>query len=50
MVIETDGQLYPLEIKRAATPVLELIGAFGVLDKASYCEVRARSSVCDRNC
>lgn len=35
MVIETDGQLHPLEIKRSVNPSVELIGAFGVLDKAS---------------
>jgi len=35
MVIESDGALHPLEIKRSVNPGSELIGAFGVLDKAS---------------
>lgn len=35
MVIETAGQLHPLEIKRSVNPAAELVGAFGVLDKAS---------------
>lgn len=35
MVIESDGQLHPLEIKKSANPGSELIGAFGILDKGS---------------
>ncbi|MCC8168249.1 MAG: ATP-binding protein [Clostridiales bacterium] len=35
MVIESDGQLHPLEIKRSVNPGSELIGAFSVLDKSS---------------
>ena len=35
MVIENDGQLHPLEIKRSANPGSELIGAFDLLNKAS---------------
>lgn len=35
MVIESDGQLHPLEIKRSVNPGNELIGAFSVLDKGS---------------
>ncbi len=35
MVIESDGLLHPLEIKRSANPGSELIGAFEVLDKGS---------------
>ena len=35
MVIETDGQLHPLEITRSVNHPVERIGAFGVLDKAS---------------
>ena len=35
MVIESDGQLHPLEIKRSVNPGSELIGAFSVLDKGS---------------
>ena len=35
MVIESDGMLHPLEIKRSVNPSNELIGAFSHLDKAS---------------
>ena len=35
MVIESDGALHPLEIKRSVSPGSELIGAFTILDKAS---------------
>jgi len=35
MVIESDGMLHPLEIKRSVNPGNELIGAFAHLDKAS---------------
>lgn len=35
MVIESDGQLHPLEIKRSVNPGSELIGAFSVLDRGS---------------
>lgn len=35
MVIESDGALHPLEIKRSANPGRELVGVFGLLDKAS---------------
>lgn len=35
MVIENNGQLHPLEIKRSVNPESELIGAFSVLDKGS---------------
>lgn len=35
MVIESDGKLHPLEIKRSVNPGNELIGAFTHLDKAS---------------
>lgn len=35
LVMESDGQLHPLEIKRSANPGSELIGAFKVLDKGS---------------
>lgn len=35
MVIENNGQLHPLEIKRSVNPGSELIGAFSVLDKGS---------------
>lgn len=35
MVIESDGMLHPLEIKRSVHPGSELIGAFSVLDKGS---------------
>lgn len=35
MVIESDGMLHPLEIKRSINPGSELVGAFAHLDKAS---------------
>lgn len=35
VVIESDGKLHPIEIKRSANPGSELIGAFRVLDKGS---------------
>lgn len=35
MVIESDGMLHPLEIKRSVNPGSELISAFNQLDKAS---------------
>ena len=35
MVIESDGTLHPLEIKRSVNPGTELIHAFHLLDKAS---------------
>ena len=35
LVIESDGELHPLEIKKTVNPGTELAGAFKVLDKAS---------------
>ena len=35
MVIESDGRLHPLEIKRSVNPGSELTGAFSILDKGS---------------
>lgn len=35
MVIESDGMLHPLEIKRSVNPGSELISTFNLLDKAS---------------
>ena len=35
MVIESDGMLHPLEIKRSVNPGSELISAFNLLDKAA---------------
>ena len=35
MVIETDGELHPLEIKKSTNPGAELASAFKVLDKGS---------------
>ena len=35
MVIESDGALHPLEIKRSVDPGSELIRAFALLDKSS---------------
>ena len=35
LVIESDGMLHPIEIKRTASPGTELIKPFKLLDKAS---------------
>ena len=35
MVIESDGELHPLEIKRSVNPPESLVKAFEVLDKGS---------------
>lgn len=35
MVMESDGELHPIEIKRSVNPPSELISAFSVLDKGS---------------
>lgn len=35
MIIESDGMLHPLEIKRSVSPGSEHIGTFGILDKGS---------------
>ena len=35
VVLESDGMLHPIEIKKSANPGSELTGAFNVLDKAS---------------
>ena len=35
MIIENDGMLHPLEIKRSVNPGNELIGAFNILNKGS---------------
>ncbi len=35
MVIESDGELHPIEIKRSVNPPSELVSAFSVLDKGS---------------
>lgn len=35
MILESDGMLHPLEIKRSVNPGTELAGAFKVLDKAT---------------
>ena len=35
LVLESDGRLHPLEVKRSVNPGSELIGAFSVLDKGS---------------
>lgn len=35
MVMESDGQLHPLEIKRSVNPGSELVGAFSILDKGT---------------
>jgi hypothetical protein len=33
--MESDGELHPIEIKKAASPPTELVRAFKALDKAS---------------
>ena len=35
IIIENDGELHPIEIKRSANPASELTNAFSVLNKAS---------------
>ena len=35
MVIETDGELHPMEIRKTANPGTELASAFTVLDKGA---------------
>ncbi len=35
MVIESDGELHPLEIKRSVNPGTELVKVFSILDKGS---------------
>ncbi len=35
MILESDGQLHPLEVKRSVNPGRELAGTFSVLDKSS---------------
>lgn len=35
IVLESDGMLHPIEIKKSSNPGRELIGAFNILDKAS---------------
>lgn len=34
VIVESDGKLYPLEIKKTATPEKRMLRSFGVLDKA----------------
>ncbi len=40
IIIETDGELHPLEIKRSANPASELINTFSVLNKSSISRVK----------
>ena len=35
LVMEGDGQLHPLEIKRSVNPGSELVGTFSILDKGA---------------
>ena len=35
MILESDGELHPIEIKRSVNPGTEIAGAFKVLDKAT---------------
>ena len=56
LVIEADGELHPMEIKKSTNPGTELVSAFKVLDKgavprgagAILC-LRAELSAIDRN-
>ncbi len=34
LIIESDGKLYPLEIKKSANPELRITRVFGVIDKS----------------
>ena len=56
MVIETDGELHPLEIKKSTNPGTELASAFAILDKGSLPRgsgailcLREEMSAIDRN-
>ena len=56
MVIETDGELHPLEIKKSTNPGTELASAFSILDKGSLPRgsgailcLREEMSAIDRN-
>ena len=35
IILESDGMLHPIEVKRSVNPGTELVGAFSVLDKAT---------------
>lgn len=35
MILESDGMLHPIEVKRSVNPGTELVGAFPVLDRAT---------------
>ena len=35
MIIESDGELHPIEIKKSANPSSQITGAFSILDKSS---------------
>lgn len=35
MVMESDGELHPIEIKRSVNPPTEIVGAFSILEKGS---------------
>ena len=45
LIMETDGQLHPFEIKRAASPDKKAIKAFSVLDKSGK-EIGAGGIIC----
>jgi predicted AAA+ superfamily ATPase len=36
LLLESDGQIYPIEIKKTATPEKKMIRAFSVIDKSPY--------------
>ena len=51
MIIESDGVLHPLEVKRSVNPGKELIGAFDILNKSSAPQgEKALFSVCAPHC
>ncbi|MDC7293024.1 ATP-binding protein [Butyrivibrio sp. DSM 10294] len=35
MILESDGMLHPIEVKRSVNPGTELVGAFSILDRAT---------------
>ena len=50
MIIESDGMLHPLEVKRSVNPGSKLIGAFDILNKGSVPKGKALFSVCVPHC
>jgi len=48
LILESDGELHPIEIKKTASPPVELVSSFKVLDKASVPRGTG-AVVCTRN-